>query len=201
MPVNSSPSAYTTRASLLLRLNSAESGPREIAWEQFHDRYAPVIAGFARNLGGQPQEIDDVIQDVLVGFYAHSPAFVYDPSKGRFRGYLKVCTLRALQSRMRKRPRLKAVPLDRLQECDVEIEQVWNDVWAQEQLNRALTEVRDRYAGKKTFDAFHQHVLKARPADHVARELGMTIDGVRKAKQRITRALARRLKLMQIEEG
>lgn len=192
---------YATRASLLLRLNASDPRPREIAWQEFRDRYSPVIAGFARNLGAMPQDIDDVIQDVLLGFYARSPTFTYDPDKGRFRGYLKVCTFRALRARLGHNARFKALPLDQLQEEDVEIDHVWTDVWAQEQLNRALTAVRDDYHGNKTFQAFQKHVIEARPAEEVAAELGMSAVSVRKAKQRITHALSRRLKHLQDEEG
>src|SRR4051812_49863872 len=92
--------AFVTNPSIFLRINQKEKRPRELAWTEFRDRYAPIIAGFARKLSVKPQDIDDIIQDVLLGFFAKSPTFVYDPAKGRFRGYLKVCTFRAMRDRL-----------------------------------------------------------------------------------------------------
>ncbi len=59
---------------------------------EFERRYAPIIVGFARNLGLTSQDVDDVLQEVMLAFFKVSPRFEYDPSKGRFRGYLKRIT-------------------------------------------------------------------------------------------------------------
>ena len=90
MTQNTPHNPNNTRASLLLRLR--RDGPaREVAWAEFDDLYAPMIAGFARRIGVDRGAVDDLVQDVLRAFFAASPEFVYDPSKGRFRGYLKTC--------------------------------------------------------------------------------------------------------------
>src|SRR5215475_16051245 len=102
----------STNPSIFLRLKESDAKPREIAWEQFHSRYVPVIAGFARRMGGKDRDVDDVVQDVLLGFYLKSPTFVYDPSKGRFRRYLKVCTYNALKKRFGEKSRFLGQPLD-----------------------------------------------------------------------------------------
>ena len=128
----------TTRATIFLRLKSDDTSTREIAWSDFRARYAPVIAGFAIKLGVKTQDIDDIIQDVMLGFFAASPTFVYDPSKGRFRSYLKVCTMRVLRDRAGKTARLRSVPLDQATDDSIEFDQIWNDVWEQELLKRAL---------------------------------------------------------------
>src|SRR5688572_10212488 len=88
-----------TNPSIFLRLNRTDTRARQIAWREFHDRYAPIISTFARKLGAPPQDLDDVVQDVLVGFYSTAPTFVYDPAKGRFRGYLKTCACHAMRKR------------------------------------------------------------------------------------------------------
>src|SRR3954467_9102278 len=92
-----------TNPSIFLRLKQTDAVPREFAWDEVHALYAPIIASFAQRLGcrGEP-DVDDVVQDVLLGFFSKSPTFIYDPGKGRFRGYLKVCTYRALRSHLEK---------------------------------------------------------------------------------------------------
>ena len=59
--LDSTGGVFATNPTLFLRINATEPGPREIAWEQFRSRYAPMIAGFARNLGARPQDVDDLI--------------------------------------------------------------------------------------------------------------------------------------------
>lgn len=201
MDASSSPDGYTTRGTLLLRLKTDDTQGRELAWAEFRARYGPVIAGFARKLNVRQQDIDDCIQDVLLGFYSVSPKFVYDPGKGRFRGYLKVCTFRAVRQRAGKIVLYKAVPLEQIADEDAEIDHLWRDVWAQEQLNRAIADVRDAYENNNTYQAFARYVIDAEPAERVAAELGMTSNSVYKAKERIAQAVRARLEALEHEEG
>jgi RNA polymerase sigma-70 factor (ECF subfamily) len=182
----------TTRQSLLLRLR--ESGPaREIAWAEFYDLYAPMISSFARRLGACQQEADDLVQEVLKAFFCVTPEFCYDPSRGRFRGYLKTCVLHKLSELRRKRgPHF--VGLDQSPEAaEAEADNTWNDVWETEKLHRALALTRQRYANSsdriKTFRAFELATLLSRSNDEIAAELHMSLDSVRAAKSRVSKAL------------
>jgi RNA polymerase sigma-70 factor (ECF subfamily) len=189
---------YATRQSVFIDLNAEHAQPRDIAWSSFHQRYAPIIAGFARNLGAKPQDIDDIIQTVMTGFFTASDRFVYDPAKGRFRGFLKTCTFRAVRRRCGESARLVSSASGELDPQSLAVEQAWNDVWEQEHLARALEETRQAYSNGKTFLAFEQYVIFAKPPEVVARELGMSVSSVYKAKERITAAL--RLKLQNLDE-
>ncbi len=192
---------YATRPTLLLRLNSTDAQDRELAWEEFRARYAPVIAGFARKLGVPYQEIDDVIQDVMLGFYSHSPTFVYDPAKGRFRGYLKVCTFRVVRTRRGQRLRFNAVPLDQIEDEDASIDQVWRDLWQQELLNRAIAATREAYRDKQAFRVFERYVINGEPAAQVAADLGLTVNAIYKAKERLALAIRAQVEAMEREDG
>lgn len=190
----------TTNPSIFLRLRAADPAPRELAWDDFHRRYAPIIAGFAKRLGCRPQDVDDVVQDVLIGFFATSPTFVYDPAKGRFRGYLKVCTYRSLHRRFGKEVKVKGKPLEEVDPEEVSIEQAWNDVWEQELLRRALDEVRESMGQSKTFRAFEHYVVFDHPAESVAQKLDMHINSVYRAKEQITKLLREKLVVMKEED-
>jgi RNA polymerase sigma factor (sigma-70 family) len=192
---------FATRATLLLRLNTSDPRRHELAWQEFHDRYAPVIAGFARNMNARPHEIADVIQDVMLGFYANSPTFVYDPARGRFRGYLKTCTYRALRDRLRGSAKLNPMSLEHVGEDDARIEQLWDTSWKHELLNRAVDLVREEYANNNTFRAFEMQVLNGGAVTDVAAALRMSTDAVYKARQRVTAAVQRAFQQLQDEEG
>jgi RNA polymerase sigma factor (sigma-70 family) len=193
-----------TSATLLLRLKPGAEA-RELAWEEFHKRYAPIIAGFARATGAPQHEIDDVVQDVIVGFYAASPTFDYDPARGRFRSFLKVCTVRALAKRLGKSARFRGVPIDQVDPNNLEVDQAWDDVWEKELLRRAIVEVQKHYSGseaqERTYKAFDQYVLHERDADAVAQELGVSRDSVHQAKHRVSATLATVLNRLREEQG
>jgi len=144
--------------------------------------------------------VDDVIQDVLLGFFLRSPTFVYDPSKGRFRRYLKICTYRALQKRFGKSSQLLGRPLDEIDPESVAVDKVWNDVWEQQLLHRAVDDLRKEMGHTKTFTAFERYVLLDESADKVASELDVHINTVYRAKDQITRLLRARLSTIRDEE-
>ena len=183
----------TTNPSIFLRLNRGETGARELAWNEFHDRYAAAIAAFARQIGVRGEDVDDVVQDVLLGFYSTSPTFVYDPARGRFRSYLKTCTFHAARLRAGRNARFRGMPLDQIDSDALEVDQVWNDVWEQELLRRVINEVRREMGATKTFRAFEMYVILDMPAQEVSRQLDLHVDNVYRAKQSVTRLLREKL--------
>jgi RNA polymerase sigma-70 factor, ECF subfamily len=189
-----------TNPTIFLRLNQTDAAPREMAWNEFYHRYAPIVAGFARRLGAAQQDVDDLIQEVLLGFFATSPTFVYDPAKGRFRGYLKVCTYRALSRKKNAAFKIQGRPLDQVDPEEMSVEQVWNDVWEQQRLRMALDEVRASMGGTKTFQAFEHYVVFDQPADGVAEKLGIHLNSVYRAKEQVTKLLQEKLAALREED-
>jgi RNA polymerase sigma-70 factor (ECF subfamily) len=185
--------ATETNPSIFLRLRGEDQAPREVAWAEFQSRYGPIIAGFARRLGARSQDVEDIVQDVMLGFFATAPTFVYDPSRGRFRGYLKVCTWNALNRRVGRELRHGGLPLHQVEPEALSVEQIWSDVWEQQRLRRALAEIRAQTGPSKSFLAFEQYVIFERPADVVASELSMHINSVYRAREQITQMLQARL--------
>jgi RNA polymerase sigma-70 factor (ECF subfamily) len=191
----------TTNASIFVRLNAADAAPREIAWSQFNQRYGPIIAAFARRLGARSQDIDDIVQDVMLGFFSRSPTFVYDPVRGRFRGYLRECAYRAASKRFGKDSKFRPIPLDKLGEDAIGIDHVWNDLWEKQQLERAMASLRHEHQNDKSWEAFEQTVVKGRAPQEVADALGVTVSAVYKARERIGEALRKLMNQLQHDEG
>jgi RNA polymerase sigma-70 factor (ECF subfamily) len=192
---------FSTCPSIFLRLKASDPRPREIAWEEFRARYAPIIGGFARKLGARRQDTEDVIQDVMLGFYSASPTFVYDPANGRFRGYLKACTFRALRKRLGSNSKFKTVALGDLDSESPQVDQDWNETWGNEQLRAALRQMRQEKADVNAFRAFEQYAILGRPPTEVAQELGMSVNSVYKAKNRMMGVLREKMKGMEEEMG
>jgi RNA polymerase sigma-70 factor, ECF subfamily len=195
--------AYATRATIFLRLKASDTQAREIGWREFHDCYAPVIVGFARNAGLPGQESQDVLQDVLLAFFQVSPRFEYDPAKGRFRGYLKRCTLNAIRARRHKvRGQLQADEFlfDERAGDEPRSEALWEEEWARSVLERATEEARAR-VDARTFDAFDLYARRGLAADAVAQRLGIAVNSVHQAKSRVLRAIQEAVERIRADEG
>ena len=202
-PAESDPSNYpdmATRPSVFVRLKATDAEPRELAWQQFYERYAPLITGYARRRGVTPEQAEEIVQDVMLGFFAASPKFVYDPSRGHFRSYLRTCVSRALR-RLRdadRAHRTGSVPLDEIDVPDPRADEaadqlLWDELWERQRLHRILDEVREHYRRKgrvETFLAFERNVLFGEPPDQIAHDLGISVASVHMAKMRVTRRLA-----------
>jgi len=199
--------ATSTRASIFVKLKSSDPAPREVAWRQFYDHYAPVISGYARRNGASEQQAEEMVQNVITGFFEASPRFVYDPTRGRFRGYLKAWVGRAMSKVRRESSRNAPVPVDELEVPAAGAgadDALWEQLWRQQLLRRAIEITRQHYErrGKlKTFKAFEQNVLLGASAPQTAQELGMNVASVHAAKMRVTEKLKEVRAILQDEEG
>jgi DNA-directed RNA polymerase specialized sigma24 family protein len=189
------PDPLATRATLLLHLRPDSLG-RELTWHEFYETYGSIIGGFSRRMGIAGRRIPDVVHDVLLGFFGVSPNFVYNPSRGRSRAYLKTCTWRTIQQRLFGRLQLAGGNIEDVADDEPNVEDKWNDLWESEKLRRAVEVVRGKYASRphssKIFLAFEMYALLDRSVDLIASELGMSINSVRQAKSRVSKAVTER---------
>jgi len=181
---------YETNMDLLLQLKSDETVNREMGWGIFVDRYGPIICGFARNAGLPSGEADDIMQTVLFNFFKVADRFEYDPSKGRFRGYLKRITLNAIRQRYRKKQEgnLDTHGMNVAEDPRDHLEAVFDREWAEHLLSEAMTEARPKFE-PKTWEAFELYGRRGMSAERAAERLDMKPEAVRHAKSRVMRAV------------
>ena len=191
---------YATRASIFLKLKAGATIDRELGWNEFADKYARIIAGFARNAGLPAQEADDVLQDVLMGFFRVSDRFEYDPKKGRFRGYLKRITLNAIRARHRKKRPTTGFDDTVDPPVESDLDAVWDRQWTEQLLQRAMGEARNEVE-ERTWQAFELYGVRGVPAEEVAKETGMTPAAIRHAKMRLTRRVREIVERIRSDEG
>ena len=191
---------YATRASIFMKLKADGTIDREVGWNEFAEKYSRVIAGFARNAGLPAQEADDVLQDVLLGFFRVADRFEYDPKRGRFRGYLKRVTLNAIRARhRRKRPTTGfSDTVEPPVECDLDA--AWDRQWTEQILQRSMAEAREEVE-ERTWRAFELYGVRGVPVEQVAEETGMTASAIRHAKMRLTRRVHEIVNRFRDEEG
>lgn len=181
---------YETNMDLLLQLKSDETVNREMGWGIFVDRYGPIICGFARNAGLPSGEADDIMQNVLFNFFKVADQFEYDPSKGRFRGYLKRITLNAIRQRYRKRQEanLDTHGMKAAEDERDDLEAIFDREWAEHLLSEAMTEARPKFE-PKTWEAFELYGRRGMSAERAAERLNMTPEAIRHAKSRVMKSV------------
>ncbi|MBT5382938.1 MAG: sigma-70 family RNA polymerase sigma factor [Phycisphaerae bacterium] len=191
---------YATRASIFLKLKAGATLDRELGWNEFADKYSRIIAGFARNAGLPAQEADDVLQDVLMGFFRVSDRFEYDPKKGRFRGYLKRVTLNAIRARHRKKRPTTGFDDTVDPPAESDLDAAWDRQWTEQLLQRAMGEARNEVE-ERTWQSFELYGVRGVPAEEVAKETGMTPAAIRHAKMRLTRRVREIVERLRDDEG
>ncbi|MCS6977244.1 MAG: sigma-70 family RNA polymerase sigma factor, partial [Gemmatales bacterium] len=140
--------------------------------------------------GLQPADAADLVQEVFVIVFKELPNFRYDPNRS-FRAWLKTVALNQWRTRFRR-----TAPISLHGQSEPEVADPAAAVWDEEYRNwltaRAL---------KLMETDFEPHVWQAcwltaaegRPAEEVARQLGMSVGAVYAARCRVLARLRREL--------
>lgn len=184
-----------TRPSLLLRVRDASDGD---AWTEFVQLYAPVIRGYARRRGLQPDDAADILQDVLVSVSRAIESFDYQPQSGRFRAWLYTVTRNAVNdwfsARIRRPLATGDTDFHRLLN---ETEQsdgsdIWERDWQQRVFEWAVERAETCFE-PGTWQAFWQVAVQGRAPADVARSLQLSVGAVYIAKSRVTARIRREI--------
>lgn len=177
----------TTSISLLERLRQPLD---QEAWERFVKLYTPIMNHWARRLGCQGQDADDLVQDVFAHLVRKLPEFHYDRRKS-FRGWLWTVTLNKRRQQKRQRAAAdEASGADALAHLEDPAgpDAVENAEYREYLVGRALQLMQSEFR-PTTWKACWQLIVVGRPAAAVAAELGIGIDAVYAAKSRVLRRL------------
>jgi len=162
------------------------------AWAQFETRYGPLILSYALKRGLQFSDAEDVRQMVLLGVSRSFPNFSYDATRGRFRSYLGTSVRNAI-SRLASRhtPDSNGLPLDETTDSPdasgAPADALWEQQWMKHHYRLAMGTL--RAAADPSSVRIIEGFLSGMSTDAIARELGLTQQTVRKAKQRMKQRL------------
>lgn len=193
--------AFTTRKSLLAKVHSGDA----CSWDDFYEAYKPLILLKGDDLGLKRDEKQELIQNVMFEVFAKDitgkfvqdkipddVVFTYDPSKGRFRHYLrKVVKFQAIKILKKRRNNVSLNADDDLENL-FPADDVWNASWDEEWhrhvLNQAMVELKNRVQ-PETFAAFEMYAVQNRNVQDVAEFLNLSVSSVYTAKSRCVSAL------------
>jgi len=193
-----------TRRSLLSRLRDIGD---DASWHVFFDAYWRLIYNVARKSGLSDDAAQDVVQETVISVARKMPGFHYNPGKGSFKQWLLLITRRRIHDHLRRvyrslpsvtadeNPRAVAPPT-----VEMEIEEEWDHAWQQNLFESALARVR-KQASPKAYQVFDYCVLQEMSASEVAKMLGMNAAQVYLAKHRVSAAVKRAVRELELEMG
>ena len=163
-------------------------------WNQYVDRYRPLVVRFCGRVGLEANDAEDVAQTSLLDFSQAYTAGSYDRERGRLREWLYgIVRNRIKNFRRRRKDREVQVgadadgPFAELAARE-DFEELWEEEWRDAVIRQCLHEVR-REVEEQTYRAFELFAVEERPANQVAQELGITPNAVYGAKRRIMERL------------
>ncbi len=185
-----------TRSSLIDRAKHGDT-------DEFARLYAPFAFGVARKQGLDENDALDVMQETMQALLKLLPKFVYDRSRGTFRGLIKKIVQNRIVDQARRRKVAKVAGADDelsvVPDPSPGVELLYEKEWHKAILQLALDRVR-KEVRPLTFQAFQLTVLEDWPVAKTAETLGVPENHVSQYKGRVVRKLREHLDALMREE-
>ena len=178
----------STSESLILRAQRADS----VAWEKLTRLYSPVVYGWARKAGLQPDDASDVMQNVFETLTSRLNQFQQRNGNDSFRGWLYTITRNKVRDHFRvKRDKAQAFG-------GTDAQQMWQGLPetppetsssdGQSELNGVRKRALELVSGdfeSRTWQAFWRTAVEGDAPNDVAADLGISVWAVYKARTRV----------------
>lgn len=187
----------TTRASLLVRIKDLGDSS---AWTDFDAIYRPLLDRYARARGLTHSDAEDIVQHCMSAIACHIKSFDYDPATGRFKGWLKTLVNNRITDLFRKNQHVEgySAALDRSQHREPQPDTVFEKMWMEQHLKRALKLVRQEVE-VRTFRAYQLYVVEQLSAEKVCRQLDLNTNQLYSIRWRINQKVREHLNRLTCE--
>ncbi len=176
-----------TRATLLIRIRDPKDAS---AWTEFVRLYAPLLHAYAMKSGIQDADAADLTQDTLRLVLRAAPEFVYEPTRGSFRGWLLTIARNQVRKfQVKNANRAVGTGDSQVQAMLADLPGPTEELWDREyQLHLfywAAHRVKPEFR-ENSWQAFWQSVVHNQAIEDVAAHLKMTPGAIYIARSRIT---------------
>lgn len=188
--VNPSDVGSQTSSSLLDRARADDRA----AWERLVGLYAPLVYGWCRNAGLQPEDARDIGQEVFSAVHRKVADFRHDREGDTFRGWLRTITKNKIKDYFRSRQVASggSDALQRLHEVPAEEGDTTDGLNPSDEtkvlFQQAVRLIRGEFS-ERDWLAFNSVVVNERSPADVAEELDISVNSVYLAKSRILKRL------------
>ena len=193
---------HDTSVTLMLRLQEDPSDPR--AWNEFVERYKPMIRAWCARWGSQPSDADDVAQQVLLKLLTAMKQYHRQAGSG-FRSWLKTVTHNAWLDLVSARHIPTQYPglIDSITDSKdalADLEDQMQRAFEQELLALAMRRVQGRVK-PSTWEAFRLTAVENLQGIEAAARLNMAVSHVFVHKHRVLKLLEEEVRILQKERG
>ena len=185
----------TTSPSLLIRVRNPND---DEAWDEFSSIYTSIIRDYCMQRQLQPNDVDDVVQDVMASVFTSIRKFDYDPSKGRFRAWFGTVAANKIKNFLAKRNRRTTKSIDddgflhsteiskshRYSDPDAE----WVHIFSEKIYRTASRRIRGEF-NNVVWECFQALWVRGESASVVAESLGITINSAYINRYRVLKRL------------
>ncbi len=189
-------SGESTSSSLLQRVKDQDPA----AWQRLVDLYGPLVFSWCFQRQLQQADRDEIFQEVFKAVAAGIARFNKDQSGGTFRGWLRILTRNKVADHLRRRK--KAVQatggsdaqgqLAQVPDPDGDLDEGADASQESALLHRALNLIQGEFE-TRTWKAFWRVTVEGHDSAAVAKELGISLNAVYKAKSRVLQRLRQEL--------
>jgi RNA polymerase sigma-70 factor (ECF subfamily) len=195
-------------ATSLNLLGRLKASAQDRDWEDFYDRYSPVILSFAQKCGMDFQGAEDVLQETVICLMQKLPVFEYDPQKGKFRNWLRQIVKYKALEQLRRAGAKKIQPLSASAlDLALDLETPLADsaavgsgidaAWELSVLEQALRQIRnDPTVKKETCDIFFALVVEEQPVAAIETRFGVKRNAIYQIKNRMQKRLREEIELL-----
>lgn len=201
--------AFTTRKSLIAKVRDGN----EISWKEFYETYKPLVWLCGGDFGLTQNEKEDLLQNVMLAIFQKDilnkfdfdkipddVVFNYDPSKGRFRHYLRGIIKNHAIAICKKRS--TALSIDDPDTTVHAIEDGFNRKYDEEYRRhiyvQALVELRNKVE-PGTYLAFEMYAIQKRKLSEISDFLNMSAESIYTAKSRCLKKLKTIVKDLEVQ--
>jgi RNA polymerase sigma-70 factor (ECF subfamily) len=181
----------STSPTLLARLRDVAN---QDAWRRFVQLYTPMMYRWASHTGLEPNDANDLVQDVFAVLVRRLPDFHYNQQQS-FRAWLRTVLLNKWRENLRRRLPVSIDPqegvLAKLADRH-DVDFLSDAEYRRQLVQRAMELIRGDFQ-PATWRAWWEFVIVGRPAADVAREVGISVHAVYLAKARVLRRLRQEL--------
>jgi len=177
--------------------------PSQNEWDEFHERYGPLISGFCRSANRYRLDVDELIQEVYQSLLKSLPKFEYDRAKGKFRAYLsRVTRNKAMELSRKRTKRPKSLENSGPTEIkdDKELDDIWDMQWKQYLSRQGFLQLQREFPAER-ITLFHRYALEKVAAEKVAKEFDCSVAMVYKTKSILAARLREIILKLMEEEG
>ena len=160
------------------------------AWQQFDERYRPILMSVGKRLGLGSIDAEDAAQETLAAFLVDYRAGRYKREMGRLRDWLAGIMSHKVRDSQRRAQRQSALigaagtapSVESIEDKSVEL--AMQKEWLAAALRHTLDLVRQE-CSPDMFESFELFALQQWPAARVAQRLGISADSVYQNKRRV----------------